>query len=267
MNKISTEFSIYQPRFKKISADFFSNNMDYSSQLHKIEHDINKITPIFSSFFIVGGCLRDFILSKPISDIDILLPVSSSSIFYYHLPFLLEKLNDNFSEVIVITKENFIKANCSYLDSNFDLEAIIKIKDSKLNFHIDLLFPSTSVTKYLQSFNLDLSCIFHEYKNNSLNSLDDFCNSTYISNEFYDNFYYKRLTIQKSSQYIISSIGNNFNLFIKYFNKIKNKYSEFSFDNNELNFLSKKQIQEFHYYILNENLPKKDFLKNKYTKI
>ena len=53
MNKISTEFSIYQPRFKKVSADFFSNNMDYSSQLHKIEHDINKITPIFSSFFII----------------------------------------------------------------------------------------------------------------------------------------------------------------------------------------------------------------------
>ena len=71
MNKISTEFSIYQPRFKKISADFFSyNQIDHSSHLDKIQHDINQIVPIFPSFFIVGGCLRDFILNKPISDID-----------------------------------------------------------------------------------------------------------------------------------------------------------------------------------------------------
>ena len=48
MNKISTEFSIYQPRFKKSSADFFSNNqIDHSSHLDKIQHDINQIVPIF----------------------------------------------------------------------------------------------------------------------------------------------------------------------------------------------------------------------------
>ena len=205
MNKISTEFSIYQPRFKKVSADFFSNNkINYSSQLDKIQHDINQIIPIFPSFFIVGGCLRDFILTKPISDIDILIPVSSSSSFCYHLPSFLEKLKINFSDITIITKGDFIQTNCSYLDSNFDLEAIIKVKDSKLNYNIDLLFPSTNVTKYLQSFNLDISCIFHEYKINSLNNLDFFCDNTYISHEFYDNFHYKRLTIKKSSQYIIS---------------------------------------------------------------
>ena len=169
-----------------------------------ISNTLSECLAIFPSFFIVGGCLRDFILNKPISDIDILIPVSSSSSFCYHLPSFLEKLKINFSDITIITKGDFIQTNCSYLDSNFDLEAIIKVKDSKLNYNIDLLFPSTNVTKYLQSFNLDISCIFHEYKINSLNNLDFFCDNTYISHEFYDNFHYKRLTIKKSSQYIIS---------------------------------------------------------------
>ena len=46
MNKISTEFSIYQPIFKKSSADFFSNNqIDHSSHLDKIQHDLTTSPP------------------------------------------------------------------------------------------------------------------------------------------------------------------------------------------------------------------------------